>query len=340
MKKRILFSILTMVFLTSLFPLMTSYAAAKPIVWRLRTFGKGKSYTVKLGHLFRDMVKERSNGRLQVEIFEAGTLGYSGFELQRVVGKGMLDAAQTMAALLGKGSKRAFGASSLPFLFNEFNPEYDKIAPRLAVEEAEPIFQEMANKMNLHYFNGWHFVDELNSNKKVATVKDWKGLKLRSWSPLIAAMGKALGTTTTTVPIADIYTSFATGVIDANVGDATNFVDNARNEVVDYINLWPVVAAHEVYVINEDSWAALDKDLQDIVTQVMRENSRAGYEHFWVNNWEKRKKAEELGTKIIKVAPVEIQKIRKIMKKEVWEPWLKGAGEYGKRLFDIMAKYN
>ena len=335
MKRRVLFFILTLILSGLLFPRLTP---AKPIVWRLQTYGTGKAYSVNLAHLFKDTVEKRSQGRLQIDLFEAGVLGFSGTELGQVVGRNLVQGAQTMAALLGT-EQPAWGASSLPFIFSKFDPEFNQIGPRLAVEEGEAIFQEMAKKMNLHYFNGYHMVDELECNKKVAAVQDWRGLKLRSWSPLIAQMGKALGSTNVTIPVAEMYTSFATRVIDANVGDATSLVDNKRYEVVKYLCSWPAVAAHFIYIINEAEWRALDKDLQSIVTQALRENSREGYEYYWVKNWEKRQEAKKFGVEIVKVSPEEIKKVRNIMKKEVWEPWIAGAGEYGRKLYDIILKY-
>lgn len=335
MKRRGLFAIFGVLLLVFLFPPM---AAAKSTVWRFQTYGTGRSYSVHLGRVFKDTVEKRSQKRLQIDLFEAGTLGFSGTELGQVVGKNLIQVAQTMAALLAT-QQPAWGASSLPFVFSKFDPVYDQIGPRLAVDEGEAYFQEMAKKMNLHYFNGYHMVDELESNKKVVLAQDWRGLKLRSWSPLIAQMGKALGSTNVTVPVAEMYTSFATRVIDANVGDATSLVDNKRYEVVKYLCSWPAVAAQFIYIINEDEWKALDKELQGIVAQALKENSRMGYEYFWVKNWEKRQEAKKYGVEIVTVAPDEIKKVRQIMKKEVWTPWLAGAGDYGRKLYDIMLKH-
>jgi hypothetical protein len=42
---------------------------------------------------------------------------------------------------------------------------------------------------------------------------------------------------------------------------------------------------------------------------------------------------------VVEISPAEKAKIQKIIKKEIWDPWTKDAGEYGKQLLDIFMKY-
>jgi len=341
-KKGVIISVLMMVLLVS-FLASESYsqtqASKKTISWRLRTYTSGVTSTeVIMAREFAKKMHERTKGRLEIKVLEAGTLGYSGFEIHKVVGDRLLEMAIAMAGGIGT-EMPAFAVSELPFMFSDWKPEWNKIAPRLAVEEAEPILQEMAGKMKLVYFNYQHLPDALPGKKKVAKVEDWKGLKLRSWSPYIAATGKALGASTITVPYADMYTAFATNIIEANCGETKAVLDMKLHEVLKFVNLWPVDSAHAVIVVNQAAWKELDKDLQNILAQSLKELSHAAYEAYWTGEWKAQQEAEKMGVQIVKVAPEEIAKARAIVKKAVWEPWLNQSGDTGKKLFDIMMKY-
>ena len=340
MKKRQRFTILAAVLMISLFTLATTWTnVMAATLWRFRTYTSGADKVENIAaRTFADTVAKKAEGKLKIKVFEGGTLGYTGFEMPQVVRDGLVDMAVIFAGILGS-KQPAFSACELPFLFSNWKPDYDKIAPRLAVMEALPIYQKMANEMGLQFFNAQNIPDQLQSNKIIATVADFKGIKLRAWSPMIAQFGKALGSTIVTVPFPELYTGFATNIVEANVGDATAMIDFKFHEVVKYFTPWPITAAHSAVIINKKAWDALDKKTQNIVAEGMDEFSRSLYNAHWVKDWEKRKELEAYGVKVIEVSPAEKAKIRPIINKAIWDPWAKESGEYGQKLIDIMMKY-
>lgn len=311
----------------------------KPTVWRYQLYEAGmESPEVAAAYKFADEVFKQSDGRLKIEIFEAGVLGYTGFELGRIVARGMLEMASTMAAAIAT-DKPAFEADTLPLLFPVWSPEYDKIAPRLAVKEAKPIYDRMADELNLVWLPLFHYPDSLLATKRVATVEDWKGLKLRSWSKLITDAGESLGATITTLPYAEIYTAFATGVIDANVGEASGVLVYKFYEVAPYFNLWNFDASQEGVAINKQAWEGIDKDLQDLVIRLHADMSRECYDNIWSKEWDNREELRALGMEIVDISPEEKAKVRAIVEKGVWEPFMERAGPDAVELLNVFKKY-
>lgn len=296
---------------------------------------------VAASYNFAEEISKQSNGRLKIEVFEGGTLGYSGFELPLLTARGMIEMSEAKGNNIASNfNEPAFEVAILPFIFSHFSPEFDKIEPRLATEEAWPIFERLAGKHNLVIRNFYHCPDSLYGNKRVTTVEDWQGLKLRSWSEFISKLGQALDATTFTIPFSDLYTSFATNVIEANPGQALDVKYYKIYEVIDYYLLWNVDAAWGVTTINKLAFEALDKDLQDLVFKLHNDLMvPEGYDKSWSSEWEDQKKIEELGVEIVEIAPEEIAKARAIVKEKLWEPWLETAGPDGQELFDIFSKY-
>jgi TRAP-type C4-dicarboxylate transport system substrate-binding protein len=97
---------------------------------------------------FVDEVDKRSNGRLKIKPYLAGTLGFSGTELANVCAKGAVN----MAVATGQATASIdpiFSAVDEPFRFPKLTFEYDKIEPRLALVEAKPIFDRHAEALGL-----------------------------------------------------------------------------------------------------------------------------------------------------------------------------------------------
>ena len=93
---------------------------------------------------------------MRVDVFLGGTLGYSGFELPRIIARGLVDIGDPgMPHIAKEIGQPAWEVADLPFLFGDFTMEGDKYEPFLAAEEAKAIYKEMADAANLVYVGAW-----------------------------------------------------------------------------------------------------------------------------------------------------------------------------------------
>ena len=106
--------------LTSSMEVNPVMAAEKVFSWRLQAYDAGPTPGLKALEQFANEVTEKSRGALNIKVFRAGTFGYSGFELHRIVGKGLIEMAEPLDLSLTL-EDRVAGINLLPFLFSDNN---------------------------------------------------------------------------------------------------------------------------------------------------------------------------------------------------------------------------
>lgn len=108
----------------------------------------------------------------------------------------------------------------------------------------------------------------MHSTKKVETVADMNGLKMRVGVPVLVEIFKEMGVSAVVLSGAEVYESMKRGVIDAfeYVTPAVNW-SNGFQEVADYVYLSPVRAPSDSQELwcNESAWNELDPDLQGLI---------------------------------------------------------------------------
>jgi TRAP-type C4-dicarboxylate transport system substrate-binding protein len=287
---------------------------------------------------FADEVDKKSNGRLKIKTYLGGTLGYSGFDLANVCAKGAVQ----MVVASGQATATidpVFAAADQPFRFPKLSFDYDKIEPRLAMLEAKPIYDRHAAALGLENLGSIVFPNSLLAKKKVATVEDWKGLKLRTYGRVISDLGEALGASVHKVAFSELYSALATGVVEANVSSAQVGIENRLYEVCKYFNDWPLLVYSKFYFINKKSWDALPKDLQDIVTSAAATMFHTMWKEQFVDEPLSRKVLESKGMTMVEIAPAEVAKVGDICNEKLLPTWQKEMGPDGQQLFNIFAKY-
>ncbi len=116
-------------------------------------------------------------------------------------------------------------------------------------------------------------VEAFVSKKPLDGVDDLKGLKLRAPEGLVQKVFAAAGASPVNLPGSEVYTGLSKGVIDA--ADYTVFSTNQKNGLND-------IAPHPVQPgfhslplidmsISQKKWDALPKDLQDLLTQSVKD---------------------------------------------------------------------
>lgn len=206
-------------------------------------------------------VKAASNGRLNIEVFFGGALGESKDALT------MLDTGVCDMIMEGYGffsdtfpvsdvvtlpwlvkSTAAAGQLMNSLLADGLLPEYDNIH-LLTFKPQDPIMM---------FFR----------DKKVTSLEDLKGLKIRTNTPGWTNFVQTLGGVPTSVATPDLYTSLETGVIDGIVTSLGFFVPQSMYEVCKYALVEPMGESMTFVAMSKKAWEALPADLQLILTQV------------------------------------------------------------------------
>jgi TRAP-type C4-dicarboxylate transport system substrate-binding protein len=104
-------------------------------------------------------------------------------------------------------------------------------------------------------------------NKKVETIQDIQGLRLRAAGATVITWAKAVGISPMTVPTPETYENLQKNVIDGCMNDWHNISATKLTEVTKYILDYPVNCSPLFLLMNKDSYAALPADLQAVIDQ-------------------------------------------------------------------------
>lgn len=219
---------------------------------------------------FAAAVKERTGGRVEIEITFAGGLG-KGNELMTLAGRGAIDMAAVVPGyypdqlLFWKGYQ-------VPFIFN---------SPRQAMEtsaaayKALPVFQEELDKFGVKFL----FHQPLGSYYMTGpdggcdTVEGLKGKKIRSFGADIPKIFEAVGAVPVSVGFGDIYEAVQRGTLDYSFINRGNINAIKVYEVGKYSCGPAMSITGHLLVISQKTWDSLPADIQQIMIE---EGEKAG----------------------------------------------------------------
>lgn len=262
MSKKIL--ILTVIVLMVVL-LGSTVLAAEPIVLKyghIWASGSGMSKAVVLAG---ELIEQRSNGRLKLEIYPGAQLGPQFDELEGV-GSGLQD----MTMIYGIDSYCPnFSLFNLPF---EFRDEFHQYNVCMESELSEKYIKNyMLEEHGIRIIGMLYHGERMLTTNKENPVKvpaDVKGLKLRT--PDIAAWVKAwqsTGANVTAFPWGELYLALKQGIVEAQENPLTSIRDMKFYEVQKNIILTGHIIDYPFVMINEKKYQSLGKELQEILTR-------------------------------------------------------------------------
>ena len=160
---------------------------------------------------FAKTVKERSQGRLEVQVFPASQLGNDATTIGAVRG-GSID---MMMAGSGNfaGLNSRFEVLDIPFLFRDREHAYKTVDQQVGQDLMKAL--ESAGLKQLAFWEvGFRSIT--TKNRAVRTPADVKGLKIRTQpNPVHVQAWKLLGTNPVPMPLSELYSALESGAVDA-----------------------------------------------------------------------------------------------------------------------------
>ncbi len=235
-------------------------------------------YTLQIGHAqpetnprhisllaLKEMVEEKTNGGIIVEIFPAGQLGNE---------KEMLEATK-MGTLQGfRGGHFEFLPKllifTLPFLCENAEQVEALMNSDFALEVCEPVKEDNLLILGLGDAGGFrHFSNNVRLIKK---PEDLVGLKMRiPGMDTVDRTFKALGATTVSIPYNDLYMSLKTGVCDGQENPAVNVEGMKFYEVQKYFTMVSYQFHPDPFWVNLEWFNSLPADYQQILRDCTKE---------------------------------------------------------------------
>jgi C4-dicarboxylate-binding protein DctP len=219
---------------------------------------------------FKQLVEERTAGRVRVEVYPNSTLYKDKEELEAL----QLGAVQMLAPSVSKFGPlgvKEYEVFDLPYIF----PNKDVLH---RVTEG-PIGAQLFAKLESKGIHGLAYWDNgfkvMTANRPLRVPADFKGLKMRiQASKVLDAQFRALGANPQVMAFSDVYQALQTGVVDGTENTPSNVYTQKMNEVQKYLTLSDHGYIGYAVITNRAFWDKLPPDIRTILEQAMRDATR------------------------------------------------------------------
>ena len=212
----------------------TANTDGETVVWKLAHSESTDTMYDRYAHHFADLVAEKSDGRIKVEIYPVGQLGDTATQVEMLMNGGI------QLGIFASGDVGdmfpAVQALSLNFVFSDDDAVNAQI---LTQGDATAYLDEMFATKNLQTYD-WFTLGNMQwgSIKPLRTLDDFKGFKMRIMaSPIIAANYEAFDAAPTPLAFTETYSGLQLKTVEGTEQPMNAMEEMKFYEVVDYITM-------------------------------------------------------------------------------------------------------
>jgi TRAP-type C4-dicarboxylate transport system substrate-binding protein len=186
---------------------------------------------------------------------------------------------------------------------------------------------------------GAEALDGIFAKKPLATLADFKGVKIRTAGLIPTLALRLMGASPLTIRTTEILEALQRGTVDAIQTSRGWGLGFGLPDVVTHVSFWRVQSVFPgMLIVNKAKFDALPPDLQKILLDTGREMQGQTTFAAKVEEYE-----AEVGVKVSRLKAVrpdqaEVNKARELVR-PVIDKWLERAGPHGKEVLSIAAEY-
>ncbi|WP_427915058.1 sialic acid TRAP transporter substrate-binding protein SiaP [Ramlibacter sp. MMS24-I3-19] len=214
-----------------------------------------------------DEIKKRTNGRYEVQVFPASTLGKES-DINQGLQLGTVDIVLTGASFAAR-SYPPLAISYFPFVFRDAEHQFKYAKSDVFKDLASGYDKASGNHITaMTYYGARH----VTSNRPIAKPEDMKGLKIRvPDAPAYLAFPKALGANPTPIAFAEVYLALQNGTVEAQENPLPTIEAKKFYEVQKNISLTGHIVDSLLTVVSGSTWGKLSDADKKIFSDVMTE---------------------------------------------------------------------
>jgi C4-dicarboxylate-binding protein DctP len=240
----------------------------------------------KASEHFAQLLNEKTDGRVKVEVYPAAQLG-SEKDHSDAVSMGSLDFALIGMGEIAKRYKPALIFDG-PFIFRDRDHLISVFKSDLFAQMAD----EMAEQSGIRPIGGTYYGTRhvTTSKNAVETPEDLAGLKIRCPDqPMFVAVVKGMGATPTPMAFSEVYLALQQGVVDGQENPAAAITSMKFFEVQKYLVKTGHIAQGNHIFVSEKVFKSVPEDIQEAIIEAGSETAD------WAN-----KQAFEIEDKLLK----------------------------------------
>jgi tripartite ATP-independent transporter DctP family solute receptor len=285
MKKKVIASMLAAVLCLTAFSgcgstASSSNAASSGIASTSSGQGSGPVYKIRVGHVlanthpyqiglkkFADLAKEKSGGKIEVDVFPNSELGNER-DMLEALQLGTQEMVLVSTAVLS-GFTDQFLVFDLPFMFDTTQEARKVCDSDLGMKILHSV-DDNGLKGLAWFENG--FRDVTNNVRPIVHPDDLKGIKIRTMeSPIHIASFNAMGAQATPMAMGDLFTALQQGTLDAQENPLAIIDTNKFYEIQKYLSMTEHFYAPAPLFIATDYYNNMDADSQKAIEDAAKE---------------------------------------------------------------------
>lgn len=243
--------------------------------------GEGGSQTLKLAHSgsethqyhiaaekFKELVEEKTDGEVTIEIHPNSTLGSEADAIEQVMG-GTIEMTTVSADSSFANTVPEANVFGIPYLFEDRDHVYSVLDGEIGQE-----ILDLAGDQNMKGLGYWEvgFRHLTNNQREINTPEDAQGLKVRVQpAPVWEAHMRAIGASPTPVDFNELYSALDQGVVDGQENPLPTIDSMKFYEVQNYVSLTAHTYSPAVVVMNNDVWESLSEEQQTAIDEATAE---------------------------------------------------------------------
>jgi TRAP-type C4-dicarboxylate transport system substrate-binding protein len=316
-----LLSVLT---LCSLLGLASGAQAADPTSMRVAgNFSSNRNHVEGVEKPFFTALPKLMGANLAVNYNPMDVLGVQAADALRLLRSGTFD---VMSVQIGMASRDDPFFEGIDLIGVSTNME----DLRKAVDAYRQAFDErLQRRFNAKVMTLWPFGPQVfYCNKPIKSVDDLKGLKVRSFTPSMAALIQSFGATPVTMQFSEVYPSLQRGVADCGVTSPTSGNSGKWPEVTTHFLPLSVSGSVQGHFMNLDYWNKFSPEAQkSLVSQKMEDEMwslalRANGDAMNCNvGKEPCKENTKFAMTLVPVTPADEKKVKDAVTKVVLPIW-------------------
>lgn len=251
----------------------TSSGGAK--VLRLSTHLSGDHSTMQMAEKFKEILKEKSRGSLDVEFYTDGQLGGQTENCESLKA-GTVDMTIIDTGTLANYNPKA-GILDMPYLFASKDQAIAAVSGDVGQEFMDMVTESTGIRpISIQTIA---FRNTLLKDKAMDSLADFQGVKVRiPENPSIEACFSALGATPVAIPSGEAYTSVQTGVTDGLEGNCEYIAQQKFYEVANTCSLTEHVMTFTAFCVSDAVYQSLTAEQQTAVNESAVEAMEFFYE--------------------------------------------------------------
>jgi tripartite ATP-independent transporter DctP family solute receptor len=259
---------------------------------------------------FAEIMKEKSGGKMVVNVFPGGVLGGDVQTVSALQG-GVVQMMVLNAGILQNLAK-PFSSVDLPFLFTS-GQQADKVMDGPFGEHLNAMLPEKG-LVSLGYWE-LGFRNLTNKKRAVTSLDDLKGLKIRIiQSPIMVDLFSALGTNAVPLAYTELYTALETGTVDGQENPYANIIAAKFYEVQKFLTNTRHIYNPQIVIVSKKFWDGLNADEQKLFKDAAVEARAFQRKVNRDKDADFLKQIKERGMQVTDLAPAELAKFQAAVK--------------------------